>query len=147
MKCPACERELAEIQVGLVRVDVCHGGCGGIWFDAFELKRVDEQHEAAGEPLTNIQFDPTIHVDAARKRKCPRCAGITLKRHRFSRGSKVEVDHCPNCAGYWLDCGELAQIRQEQHPGQSAPPGQRIQVDMEVIRYIYNLRIEQRQRL
>ena len=36
MKCPACFNELTELQVGNLTVDACQGGCGGIWFDAFE---------------------------------------------------------------------------------------------------------------
>jgi Zn-finger nucleic acid-binding protein len=143
MKCPACDRELTGIQVGAVLVDVCQGGCGGIWFDAFELKKVDEEHETAGEHLTQIKRDPSVKVDAARKRDCPRCEGIKLKRHLFSRTSRVEVDHCPNCAGYWLDDGELEKIREEQHPNVAAARA-RPQVSMEVIRYMYRLRIEQR---
>jgi len=143
MKCPACDRELTNLQVGTVAVDVCQRGCGGVWFDAFELKKVDEQHEAAGEHLTAIQHDPTLRVDAARKRECPRCEGIKLKRHRFSPTSLVEVDHCPNCAGYWLDAGELERIREEQHPDRQAA-ARKPQLSMEVIRYMYRARIEQR---
>ena len=48
MKCPACFNQLTEMQVGSLVVDVCDGGCGGIWFDAFELQQVDEEDEAAG---------------------------------------------------------------------------------------------------
>ena len=58
MKCPACSRELAEVQVGSLLVDVCQGGCGGIWFDAFELQRMDEAHEP-GEPLLDLRRDET----------------------------------------------------------------------------------------
>ena len=28
-----------------VTVDVCEGGCGGIWFDAFELKKFDDWND------------------------------------------------------------------------------------------------------
>jgi len=145
MKCPACDRRLTETQVGSVVVDICQGGCGGIWFDAFELKKVDEEHEAAGEHLTSVQRDPECSVDFNRKRACPRCAGVKLKRHLFSPKSKVEVDHCPSCAGYWLDAGELEKIRLEQKPAlatsRSAPEGQ---VNMDVIRYVYRMQVQMR---
>src|SRR6058998_3316987 len=114
MKCPACFNELTEVQVGSLVVDACQGGCGGIWFDAFELERVDEESEAAGEPLMNIEVDPRIVVDPSRKRECPACQGIKLHRHFFSAKRRIQVDECPNCAGYWLDAGELSQIRQER---------------------------------
>ena len=145
MKCPACDHQLTEIRVGAVAVDICQGGCGGIWFDAFELKKVDEQHEAAGEPLVQIKRGPVRQADSSQKRACPRCDGVKLKRHLFNPKSTVEVDHCPNCAGYWLDAGELEKIRLEQNPATAvANSAQEAQVSMDVIRYIYRMQVELR---
>jgi uncharacterized protein len=141
MICPACNRNLTETQVGAVVVDVCHGGCGGIWFDLFELQRVDEQQEAAGEPLLHIPRDPALKVDFTRKRACPRCEGIKLKRHFFSAKRQVEVDQCPNCGGYWLDAGELEKIRAEKSAAAQPKGAARGSVSIEVIRYLYRVRI------
>jgi Zn-finger nucleic acid-binding protein len=138
MKCPACFNDLTEVQVGSLVVDVCQGGCGGIWFDAFELQRVDEDKEVAGERLLNIQRDERIQVDPTRKRDCPRCAGVKLKRHFFSPKRRVEVDECPSCGGYWLDAGELAQIRLEKSQAATAPST----ISSDVIRYLYRLQAE-----
>ena len=143
MKCPACFQELTELQVGAVAVDVCHGGCGGIWFDAFELQRVDEQHEAAGEHLLNIPRDPNRPVDPARKRDCPRCTGVRLMRHRFNPKSTVEVDHCPSCGGYWLDSGELEKIQKENETARTRHSAQKVSVSMEVIRYLFRIQTGQ----
>src|SRR5437773_8017127 len=141
MKCPACFNELTQTQVGSLVVDVCDGGCGGVWFDAFELQRVDEETEAAGDHLLKIHRDERVQVDVARKRECPRCAGVKLKRHFFSARRKIEVDECPNCGGYWLDAGELAQIRQEKE--QAAAVGQmRTALSSADIRYLYRMRAE-----
>ena len=145
MKCPACFNNLSQLQVGNLMVDVCQGGCGGIWFDGFELQRVDEPQEEAGEQLVNIQRDPRIAVDPKRKRQCPRCQDMTLMRHFFSAKRQVEVDQCPNCGGYWLDAGELARIRAEK--GQAAAQeqiSQETKLSSETIRYLYRLRTEQR---
>src|SRR6266480_458012 len=120
MKCPACFNELTQTQVGSLVVDVCDGGCGGVWFDAFELQRVDEEQETAGERLLEIRRDQRIKVDPSRKRECPRCEGMKLKRHFSSATRNVEVDECPNCGGYWLDAGELAQIRLEKSENANA---------------------------
>jgi len=144
MRCPACLNELTEMQVGAVPVDVCHGGCGGIWFDAFELQRVDEKHEAAGELLAHIQRDPRLNVDPTRKRDCPRCGGIKLRRHLFNPKSTVEVDHCPNCGGYWLDAGELETIRQETKPAGAGKPAPQAYITTEVIRYLYRMQTQAR---
>ncbi len=131
---------MTEVQVGSVKVDVCQGGCGGIWFDAFELQRVDEEHEAAGDQLLDIQCDETITVDYSRKRTCPRCLDVKLKRHFSSARREVEVDECPNCGGYWLDAGELARIRLEKGQAGKAEKLRQNAIPGDVIRYLYRMR-------
>ncbi len=111
MNCPACAAPLTEINVGGLTVDLCRNGCGGIWFDNFELSKVDEASESLGETLAAIGFNQEAIV-LRNKRPCPRCAGITMLQHKFSREKPVTIDECPNCAGVWLDGGELAAIRE-----------------------------------
>ena len=144
MKCPACFNDLKEVQIGSLKVDVCQEGCGGIWFDAFELQRVDEEAEAAGEPLLEIERDSRIVIDNSRKRDCPRCSQVKLHRHFFSARRHIQVDQCPNCGGYWLDAGELAQIRAEKHESAEAERLRQSSVSSEMIRYLYRLRSENR---
>ncbi|UCF44593.1 MAG: zf-TFIIB domain-containing protein [Planctomycetota bacterium] len=107
-----------------VTVDVCKGGCGGIWFDNFELKKFDEPHESAGEALLDIERDESLVVDLNRKRNCPKCDDIVMMTHFFSVKKQVAIDECPGCAGIWLDAGELSQIRSmfntEQERNQAA---------------------------
>src|SRR5881394_67359 len=144
MKCPACFNNLSRMQVGNLVVDVCQDGCGGIWFDAFELQRVDQDNEAAGAPLLGIRRDERIVVDPARKRECPRCAGVKLHRHYFSAKRRIELDECPGCGGYWLDAGELAQIRAEKAEEVSAHPVPAGTISSDVIRYLYRLQSNSR---
>lgn len=121
MKCPACENQLQEMTISDITVDVCKGGCGGIWFDNFELKKFDEPHESAGQALLNIERNESMTIDHKKKRKCPKCQNIVMMRHFFSVKKQVELDECPACAGFRLDAGELAKIRtlfnteQERH--------------------------------
>jgi uncharacterized protein len=144
MKCPACDFDLTELELGGVKVDACHGGCGGIWFDAFELQRVDEQREVPNEYLLRVSRNAARPVDAARKRACPRCDGVKLKRHFFSARKQVEVDQCPNCNGYWLDAGELEKVRAEKAAKEMQTEVHVATISMETIRYVYRLRVEQR---
>jgi hypothetical protein len=144
MKCPACFNELKSLQVGKLTVDACEGGCGGIWFDAFELQQADEQTEEVGERLLEISRDKRIRVDPTRKRDCPR-DGNKLRRHFFSAKRRVEVDECPNCGGYWLDAGELALIRAER-AGTDAEKAAEHNISADVIRYLYKLQSESRKR-
>lgn len=96
---------------GGVTVDVCAGGCGGMWFDWLELDRVDERHET-GEGLLEVRRDPTLGVDPQKRISCPLDGEIMMRRFRSVR-RKTIVDECPRCAGFWLHFGELVTIRQE----------------------------------
>jgi len=111
MKCPACSSTLQEVEAGEIKVDVCRNGCGGVWFDNFEFKKVDEQHESTGESLLEIDRNPNVTVDYSVKRQCPRCEDQPMLKHFVSAKREVEVDECPACGGIWLDTGELRSIR------------------------------------
>jgi Zn-finger nucleic acid-binding protein len=119
MKCPACPGELTSKPAGQIVVDVCEGGCGGIWFDNFELKKIDENGVAA---LRDVWRSADVKVDFARRRKCPRCPEQTMMRRFFSRSHTVEIDECPACGGLWLDAGEFERILQELRPRAETPP-------------------------
>jgi len=99
--------------MGDIRVDVCGGHCGGIWFDQYELRKFDEPHESVGELLLEVERNESIVVDHEKRRSCPRCVDIVMMRHFFSVKHQVEVDECPGCAGVWLDSGELGTIRKQ----------------------------------
>lgn len=111
MNCPACDALLETLKVDGLAVDVCRIGCGGVWFDNFELRRVDAQDEKLGAALAALAFNPGA-IELHKKRPCPKCAGLTMLQHKFSREKPVLVDECPGCGGIWLDGGELAQLRQ-----------------------------------
>lgn len=113
MTCPACGNILSNMVAGNVAVDVCRGGCGGVWFDNFELKRIDGDGASA---LAHVGRDPEMRVVEAGKRDCPRCEDQPMFRRFFSRKKGVQVDECPNCGGVWLDAGEFEAIQQEQSP-------------------------------
>lgn len=115
MKCPVCDNPMEEVIVEDIAIDVCKQGCGGLWFDRFELQKVDEPHESAGEKLLQIETDRKATTDHSETRMCPKCKDIGMMRHFFSIKREVEVDECPNCGGFWLDYGELGRIR-NQYP-------------------------------
>ncbi len=113
MDCPRCSRETTQAATGGISVDVCEGGCGGIWFDPWELDKVDETAESAGEQLLQVARDPQLKPDLDARLKCPRCDDTTLMRHFSSVKRGVTVDECPGCGGFWIDAGELGGIRSE----------------------------------
>ena len=121
MKCPACKEPLREKGAGGMTLDVCYGGCGGIWFDAHELERVDAR--AATSLHTIWQAPPGRAANLAEARMCPRCPQQALDRKWFSDLKKVEIDQCPKCGGIWLDAGEFSRVYEEIKGAKVAPPG------------------------
>ena len=112
MICPACENNLSQLVAGGVMLDVCNGGCGGIWFDSFELQKIEAAQEATEDLDIDVPRDPNRSVDYAKRRSCPKCNDVVLMRHYFSKLRQVVVDECPNCGGFWLDAGESDRVRE-----------------------------------
>lgn len=110
MQCPACGTALKPIQCGEITVDACVDGCGGVWFDNRELRRMDEPSEPA-EPVLAVH-GTSVHPPE-RRRNCPNCPDTVMMQHFSSILHQVTVDECPACGGFWLDEGELARIRSE----------------------------------
>jgi hypothetical protein len=103
---------MEQVEVSGVELDYCRDGCGGIWFDNFELKQLDEEQEGSGELLEEI-LNQSLVDDTVRAEKltCPRCDNVKMRRHKYNYTSDVHVDQCYSCNGIWLDKGELAAIR------------------------------------
>lgn len=120
MKCPACKSPLREKGAAGMTLDVCWGGCGGIWFDPTELERVDGR---AATTLHSVWQAPHEKVILTEPRICPRCPGQVLERRWFSAAQKVEIDQCPECRGIWLDAGEFTRVCEEIKVAKVSPPG------------------------
>lgn len=110
MECPACGHAMREVEAGNVKVDACQSGCGGLWFDRMELKKLDEKREKDGEPL--LSFNKGQSVIKKERRRCPRCnPHHVLQTKLYHPTILVQIEECPGCGGHFLDPGELAQIR------------------------------------
>jgi hypothetical protein len=119
MICPSCKNPLREKGAGGMILDVCYGGCGGIWFDATELERVSASAAATLHTIWNV---PTSNVKLTEPRWCPRCPDLVLERKWFSETKQVEIDQCPKCGGIWLDAGEFTRIYDETKGAKVASP-------------------------
>ena len=119
MKCPACKSPLREKSAGDITLDLCYGGCGGIWFDAAELERVNAR---AATTLHTIWQIPVSNVKLTDPRYCPRCPNLILERKWFSDAKQVEIDQCTKCGGIWLDAGEFTRIYDEIKGAKVAAP-------------------------
>ncbi|MFT5879913.1 MAG: Zn-finger nucleic acid-binding protein [Moritella sp.] len=112
MKCPRTGSLLKTVNVGKIAVDVSEQ-CGGVFFDNHELDKFDEEHEMRGEVLVEhlSQFEAVI-LDENKRINCPKCEDIVMMRRFYSPKRVLEIDECPNCAGIWLDAGELKLLRE-----------------------------------
>ncbi len=111
MICPNCKAEMVEKDFGGVKVDICENGCHGIWFDNFEIEKLDEHSEGKGEELKKILEQSTKPVPRQRKLECPYC-NIKMAEHRYRMG-QIYIDECYGCGGIFLDAGELKEIRDQ----------------------------------
>lgn len=50
--------------------------------------------------------------------RCPLCEDVTLV---ISSREGIEIDHCPQCRGVWLDRGELDKIIERSVPAAPVP--------------------------
>lgn len=111
MKCPACSGEMVEKDFGGVLVDVCKDGCKGIWFDWFELQKLDENNEGLGTALDDALAEGRVSDAGRGQIACPKCS-VPMHIHKYKFSKDVNVDECYACGGFFLDAGELAVIRE-----------------------------------
>src|SRR5947208_16499603 len=109
MKCPVCSKEMASENFG-VNVDVCEDGCKGIWFDQGKLAMLDEKNEGLGAALEAALRNPRNNHGQRPPIECPKCS-IPIHTHKYKRTKEVNVDECYNCGAFFLDSGELTDIR------------------------------------
>lgn len=110
MKCPACNTSTNQFSVNNVTLDACNVGCGGVWFDNYELKKFDEAHE----PTLKIPMEPKKNISRNKSPlSCPKCSDIKLFQRFSSVRRQVAVDECAGCGGIWLDAGEIPALRTE----------------------------------
>ena len=109
MKCPVCGKEMVQEDFG-VQVEVCENGCKGMWFDQGELRRLDEKNKGLGAALEQALRYPRSNDDKRGPITCPRCS-LPMHTHKYQRDQEVNVDECYKCGGFFLDSGELTEIR------------------------------------
>jgi uncharacterized protein len=117
MNCPRGHVDMSVIEptpMALVSVNVATCAmCGGRWFPADELAKVDEVVEVTVIEIRRVPDVTTQRVALA----CPQCPDHPpLEKAQHARDVAVVIDACRHCRGIWLDGGELEAIRQESLP-------------------------------
>lgn len=103
--CPRCSYYLVPLKYGAVQVDHCHR-CGGTWLDGGESL-----------DIIGVTADPSVWEGSgavrAREQTHMRCPveQSALEMVRLAHGDDVvEVDHCTQCHGIWLDRDEAGKV-------------------------------------
>ncbi|MDD5091402.1 MAG: rhomboid family intramembrane serine protease [Candidatus Wallbacteria bacterium] len=97
--CPHCRTVLETKRLKGINVDICTE-CGGTWYDEGELRAVLGRQFKYENLLKTLQVTGKGVI-------CP-CCGVDTALLRFqSAGTTLEIDHCLDCRGFWLDRDEL----------------------------------------
>lgn len=96
--CPRESTPLREQRAGRVNVDVCPN-CHGTFVDGIELRRVVGDDDLAFA-LSGLRGAPPEPI------ACVACDRPMY----FDTVDGIELDHCVDCLGVWLDAGELDRL-------------------------------------
>jgi len=111
MKCPRTGEPLVKRKFGDLEVDISQG-CGGIWFERFELPKVQYQDHKLGELIVEqLREHANPLLDTSPRINCPRDTDVVMMRRYYSPKQQMEIDECPACGGVWLDAEQLEGIR------------------------------------
>jgi len=111
LRCPRTGSAMRPICVDGITVDVSEG-CGGLWFDNYEIQKFDDACEPHGAALLAIIATMEKPVDTRPRLQSPIDDSVTMMRRHFSPAQKIVIDECPASGGVWLDPGELQIIRE-----------------------------------
>ena len=142
LACPRCEQQLRRVRVPIEQasaiIEVCYGGCGGLWLGPEDLAAgltltgsdclLDLQVAASGPgasrwemlELTAGACPARAVVDLEKWLNCIYCSRGML-RYRWNGTSQVVLDECPSGCGIWVDGGEIQAMRQFQQAENLAP--------------------------
>ncbi len=108
MNCPRCEKAMHPKKIESVEIEEC-GTCHGTWFERDELRKAKDQ---ADPDLNWMDFELWKNKDrfriSAKPIKCPRCR-IDMFTIQYDN-TGIEIDHCSQCRGTWLENGEFQNI-------------------------------------
>lgn len=109
-RCPNDDGDLRQAtaqnrQGAPIMLDQCDG-CGGLWFDKFELFKIDEKDAAL---LAQIDEQALRQPRGTSDRPlCPRCGAGLDKFTDPNIPANIQMLICSACEGFWLNHGALA---------------------------------------
>lgn len=110
--CPECGGLLHEVYAAanygrVLLLDQCKG-CGGVWFDRWELYFVTDRSVRDLEAIDSASFAAPVAPHPA-KGMCPRCEKTLAVFTDPNLPKDALIERCPGCNGLWLNRGELGK--------------------------------------
>jgi Zn-finger nucleic acid-binding protein len=94
-----------------VNLDVCPA-CAGLWVNPDELTAIIHKDSKAFAELESQEIPHVEHGPAGPSAfKCPDDGGFLCQYH-YMFNSPVILHNCPNCSGFFVEDGQLAQMQQ-----------------------------------
>ena len=109
MICGSCSNSLKPIYIEGVKIHACQGGCGGLWFERNEQKKLTERPPSTGQSLLDGETVEGVRFFRNVEHACPRCQTTLLFRHFFSKAHSFGVDQCSKCGGFWLEIDKITK--------------------------------------
>lgn len=111
MQCPRTKSDLIKINVG--EIEIFSSAHGGVFFDNRQIVSFSDPAQKRAVVLAeHLSSLPAVDTNLKARIHCPKCPSIVMMRRFFTPLHAVEIDECPNCAGIWLDAGELDKIHE-----------------------------------
>ena len=110
--CPECGGVLHEVYAAanygrVLLLDQCRG-CGGVWFDRWELYFVTDKSIKDLEGIDARSFIAPVAPSPA-KGQCPKCEKELSVFTDNNLPKDALIERCPGCSGLWLNRGELGK--------------------------------------
>src|SRR5262249_39325993 len=103
VQCPRCGVTLVAAVRYKLPVNFCQS-CKGMWLEQPELQELEDEVFDFGDRWKGtLIFSSTATPD-----KCPECSA-PLQRFKY-RFYDLEMEHCPNEHGYWLEADEDTRV-------------------------------------
>jgi uncharacterized protein len=112
MKCPRCSSAMETVQVEGEQIDRCTG-CGGLWFDEFELADLTA---IAGSEKVDTGPDNESNQHSQAILACPKC-GSPMIRMVDAEQPHIWYETCDECGGSFFDAGEFRDLKRHDFVG------------------------------
>jgi Zn-finger nucleic acid-binding protein len=136
LMCPGCALTLAPVYAEanygrVLLLDQCPG-CGGVWFDRWELFFIKGD---ALENLSRLDESALLALNPTQKGTdaCPRCSSALAAFTDPALPADSTIKRCPRCNGLWLNRGELRRYsihRRSFDVGRAPSPDRAIGVEV-----------------